>query len=904
MVSFWVPAGLYVSVLLLNPARDWPWLSLGAFMGNLAFDHFYGTPFLPTLGFYCANTVEAWLGAWLVRRFVAERPRLETLKEIVGLLIFSGTISTLAGAAIGAATLVHFGFSHSFWVSWKIWWGSTSLAILLFAPLVLVWYPRPGVKIDYLATRGKKVELAVILSGLAVFMVYLLAWDRGIMSPDRALAAPLMLWAGLRFGPRIGSVTSLLVALPMAYFTTQRFVGLTPEQAASGSYVFGLQIFLAMANLVSMIPAIVLDERNRTMASLREGEARFRTLTDAAFEGIFISEDGRILDANDQGLKMFGYERGEMTGRKITELIASGSQVMVAEAIHNRRENIYGHELRRKDGSSFFAEAQAKHVHLGERTLRMTALRDITERVRTEQALRESEEKFSKAFRTGPDVMSITDYETNCYLEVNEAHERIFGFKRDEVIGRTPAELGIFKNPPKHGELHQELKEKGVVRDEEIEGVARDGRKVALLHSAELIELGGRMCVLRVSHDITERKRAESLIHLQMQVLEMIASGRPLEDTLNTLLRMVELQSPDMLTSIQLLDPEGRHVQRCISPSLPPEFAAAYNGWAIGPCAGSCGTAAWRGEPVYVADIANDPLWADYKKFALPHGLRACWSTPVFDAQKKVLATFAIYYRQPGLPNDQHRQLIEMATHTAAICLGKHRIESEHEQSVAREQEARIEYTLQLIAAQEAERKRIAAELHDSLGQNLLLVKNLAQMAMRQQEPAAAYEQLGNINNLAAQCIAEVRQISRDLHPPQLELLGLKRSLEILLENTAGASDKKFKWKFDDTGKIFPADAAMNLYRIVQESLNNILKHSRAQNVRVTLECDVHEVQLVIADDGCGFNPGKNASVKRGMGLQNIAERVRMLGGKYTLDSAPENGTRLTVVIPVADPSG
>jgi len=96
----------------------------------------------------------------------------------------------------------------------------------------------------------------------------------------------------------------------------------------------------------------------------------------------------------------------------------------------------------------------------------------------------------------------------------------------------------------------------------------------------------------------------------------------------------------------------------------------------------------------------------------------------------------------------------------------------------------------------------------------------------------------------------------------------------------------------------------MNIYRIVQESLNNILKHSRAQNVRVALERDVHEVHLVIADDGCGFTPKKTASVKRGMGLQNIAERVRMLGGKLTLDSAPEHGTRITVAIPVPDSAG
>src|SRR6202000_2044493 len=176
-----------------------------------------------------------------------------------------------------------------------------------------------------------------------------------------------------------------------------------------------------------------------------------------------------------------------------------------------------GHKLLRKDGSHFFGEARTKNVAIGGHQYRMTALRDITERLNTEQALRESEEKFSKAFRTSPDVMSITDYETNRYLEVNEVHGKLFGFTRDEVVGRTPAELGIFKSATGHNDLHQQLKENGFFRGIEIEAVTRDGRKLTILHSAELIDLGGRVCVLRVSHDITERKRIENLNRQQMQ---------------------------------------------------------------------------------------------------------------------------------------------------------------------------------------------------------------------------------------------------------------------------------------------------------------------------------------------------------------------------------------------------
>jgi len=905
MVNYWLPGGWFVAMLLLSPTRDWPWLMLSAVPANVLFDVLHDAkPDFGIIGFFCvANVTEAGLGAWLVRKFVAKTPTFNSLKEFFGLIFFAGVIGAAAGATIGASMLVHYHLTNSFADSWKLMWGGDAMAVLVLTPLVLSFYNAGKISPAGVFRPYRLAEALLIFVGLAVFLWEVLVNGGGVDSP-KVPALIFVLWAGVRFGLRGATAIIFLLTTESAFLTTHYHRGLTVTDLANGDYAFTLQIFVTVAALVGIVPPIVLGERDRTLAKLRESESRFRTLTEAAFEGVFISENGHIVDANDQGLKMFGYTREELNGRDVITLADASSHATVATAIQEEQEEIYGHKLVRRDGSHFLGEARSKTVSSGDRRLRMTALRDITERLNTEQALRESEEKFSKAFRTGPDVMSIADYETNRYLEVNEAHERIFGFKRDEVIGRTAAELGIFKNPPKLGEIRRELKEKGVVRDEEIEGVTRDGRKVALLHSAELIELGGRLCVLRVSHDITERKRAESLTRLQMQVLEMIANGRPLEETLNTLLRMVELQSTEMLTSIQLFDTEGGHMRLCISPSLPPEFAVAYNGVAIGPCAGSCGTAAWRREPVYVADIATDPLWADYKNLALPHGLRACWSTPIFDADKNLLGTFAIYYRHTGLPDEHHRQLIHVATHTAAICIGKQRVEGERAQAIEREQEARIEYTLRLIATQEAERKRIAAELHDSLGQNLLLVKNLAQMAMRQQEPAAAYEQLGTINNLAAQCIAEVRQISRDLHPPQLELLGLKRSLEILMENTDAASDKNFKWKFDDTGKLFPAEAAMNIYRIVQESLNNILKHSRAQNVRVALERDVHEVHLVIADDGCGFTPKKTASVKRGMGLQNIAERVRMLGGKLTLDSAPEHGTRITVAIPVPDSAG
>jgi PAS domain S-box-containing protein len=230
------------------------------------------------------------------------------------------------------------------------------------------------------------------------------------------------------------------------------------------------------------------------------------------------------------------------------------------------------------------------------------------------------------------------------------------------------------------------------------------------------------------------------------------------------------------------------------------------------------------------------------------------------------------------------------------------RAEAERERAVAGEQQARAEYTLQLIQSQEAERKRIAGELHDSLGQNLLLIKNRAQLALVQAgRTPDLRELLEGISHLASQSIAEARQISHDLHPYQLDHLGLTCALEAMIDSAAGSSGIVFQHKLDNVDGLFPKDATTNLYRIVQESLNNILKHSRARQARIRLERDLHEVQLHIEDDGCGFKTGGPVNGGRGLGLKNIAERVRILGGKLKIDSQPGQGTRLEVTIPTAD---
>lgn len=308
-------------------------------------------------------------------------------------------------------------------------------------------------------------------------------------------------------------------------------------------------------------------------------------------------------------------------------------------------------------------------------------------------ALRESESRLRAILEAEPEGVQIVA-SNGQLLEMNPAGLAMLEAASLQQAQQRP--LGDFV-VPEHRGAFQDLHDR-VLRGEngtlefEVEGL-HGARRWLATHATPLRDAAGNVAtLLGVTQDITERKKVEALTAGQMRVMEMIAADAPLVDTLNVLLRGIEAQSPDMLCSVLLIDADNR-MRHCAAPTLPKEFTQAIDGAPIGPNAGSCGTAAFRRERVFVADIVHDPLWKDYRHLAAPHGLRACWSTPIFDPQNKVLGTFAIYYKRPGLPQQSHLRLIESTTHTATICLNRHRTKQ-----ALRESEERFRQVVENIA--------------------------------------------------------------------------------------------------------------------------------------------------------------------------------------------------------------
>jgi len=192
--------------------------------------------------------------------------------------------------------------------------------------------------------------------------------------------------------------------------------------------------------------------------------------------------------------------------------------------------------------------------------------------------------------------------------------------------------------------------------------------------------------------DITEHKKREQLDIDHLHIMGLIPDNSvPLETVLEELIRAVQRYEPALLGSILLMDKDGQHLIHGAAPDLPAAYSEALDGVEIGAAVGSCGTAAFTGEQVIVSDIANDPLWANYKDLALQYGLAACWSQPIKNAQNQVLGTFAMYYKQPRSPKENDINILLQSVAIAANAISRKK-----EDQVRVDMQAQVEHMQRL----------------------------------------------------------------------------------------------------------------------------------------------------------------------------------------------------------------
>jgi len=408
---------------------------------------------------------------------------------------------------------------------------------------------------------------------------------------------------------------------------------------------------------------------------LRNSEEQWR----AAFESnptmyFMLDRAGIMLSVNLFGAEKLGYELDELIGNQVLDTFYEPDRDDVckhAQECFNQPGRMMGWEARkiRKDGTMLWVRETANAILLKNRPVLLVVCEDITEQKRAEEAARRSEAELRALIENIPAMVFIA-LPGPLSEFVSRGWRDYTGLSAEETVGTGWHSAVHPDDLARHIEKYRVCSISGEpFEDETRYRRAADGEyRWFLVRAVPMHDESGRVVKwYGVLTDIEDRKRAESLLAGEKRVLELVARGNPLPEILDTLCRLVEEQDNGALASILLV--EGDRLKCGGAPSLPKAYTDAIDGVLIGPCAGSCGTAAYRGEQIIVEDIATDPLWADYRKAALPHSLLACWSTPVLSSQGKVIATFAMYYREIRRPSQRDQEMIEQITHLAGVAI-------------------------------------------------------------------------------------------------------------------------------------------------------------------------------------------------------------------------------------------
>jgi len=587
-----------------------------------------------------------------------------------------------------------------------------------------------------------------------------------------------------------------------------------------------------------------------------ENRSRLASIVESSDDAIISKNlDGIIVSWNRGAQHIFGFNEAEAVGQSIRILIPSElrdeEKTILQKAKAGERIEHYETVRLTKEGKKINVSLTISPVRdvTGRIIGASKIARDITERKRTQEELKKSEERFSKAFRQSPVALSLTSATTHRYIDVNETFERITGYSRVDVFGKSADELGLWVDPAERARMTQGLQAKGFLRDVECEHRTKDGRNLMALVSAELIEIDGEPCVLAVVTDITERKRAEQALLESEERFRLVANTAPV---------MIWKSGLDKLCDYfnqPWLEFTGRTL-----------VAELGNGWAEG---------------VHPED------WA----------LCLDTYTQAFDARQ----SFKVQYRLKR-HDGEYRWIFNTgvprfnADGSFAGYIGSCLDVTDRKLA----EEALSIVGRRLIEAQEEERSRIARELHDDINQRLALLANGVQefeQAISADLDPLEKQQLRQIWQLTNEVATDIQHMSHQLHPSKLHYLGLAAAVRDLCREFS----RQHKIEVDCVIRDLPQDlednTALSLFRIVQESLRNVVKHSQAQHVKVDLTCRSSLVRLRVSDDGIGFNP-EHVRNYRGLGLVSMQERLRSVGGEFSIWSKPSLGTQVEGRVP------
>ena len=870
----WPAYGVALGAILLCGYRIWPAVLSSAFV--IAF--LSPESALTALGQAAGSTLAAVTGVFLLR-LVNFDNSISRFRDALALVVLGGLGSATVSASIGTFVLhsskvnTYSGLSSA----WLIYWLGDSTGVLLVTPLVLT-IP----SLFRIRGWGRLAELFCLLVILVALCTAVFN-DFSIV-PVRMMAfaiLPIVIWAAVRFGVS-GAAVSMFVVATVA--TVETALGSGPF-AVSTPFVNAVQLdaFFTVFSLTGLTLATLYSERERAEneraqslrkqvamevrlqdeEQLRASEERLRLAQHAARIGTFERDlrTGIVTWSTELEL-MYGLSPGEFDGTtmiffeklihpedrdRVNDLRSSGLET--GQPTKGEWRVIW------PDGSVHWIAGywQVLRNESAEPVRVLGVNMDVTERKLAEGRLREYEEAVEGA----EEMIGVIDRQYR-FLLANRQYLKMRNLTREQVVGHFITEVlseEIFETvlKPKLDECFQGK----VVRYETKFSYPPAGERDLLLSYFPIEGVNGVDRVACILHDITDRKRAEEALLEMNRTLE--AQGSLLRSR-EELLRVFVKNVP---AAVAMLDRDMRYLQvsdRWCSDYLPGgaqiEGRSHYEIFPDMP---------ERWKEVHRRALQGETLRADEDRWDGQDGTHwARWEVRPWKTPEGAVGGILVLAEDITRRKQLEEELLGMSQ--------------------------------KLIESQEQERTRIGRELHDDINQRLAMLS--LELEQLQENPSEIQPRVKELRRQTAEISNDVQALSHDLHSSKLEYLGVVAGMKSWCKEFAERQRMQIDFKSDVPSAV-PLQIGLTLFRVLQEALHNVIKHSGARQVEVQLREDSSEIHLIINDSGRGFDP-EAAYRGKGLGLTSMRERIRLVNGAISIESKRGGGTTIYVRVPLA----
>jgi PAS domain S-box-containing protein len=915
---FWPPNVILLAALLVTPVRWWWPCGLAAFAAHLLAHAQLGlAPAVMALPVqFAGNFFQAILVAFALRRLNDPPWRVDTLRSMIVVIAIAGVAAPALVSALVILIYVWAGWMPDTMPAWSVRFLANAVSTITLAPL-LFSVAAQGLRGLRDIDPRRAAEFVAVLAGLLVVGALTSGSARsGMELPLLYAPLPLLLWAAVRFG---SSGLSIALVATLLLFVGAPFGAPSVASVAADNTMTLAVFLLAIAIPLLLLSAVVQERRNKEQA-LEFSEARYRAVVEDQTELICrFLPDGTYTFVNDAYCRYFRRSREELLGSSFWIFIPPAGHRAAREFLESitpeRPIATREHEVLAPDGEVRWQQWRDRGFFDGRgRLVEYQAVgRDITDRKRAEDKSRELVHNLGERVKELTALHRAAHILQNEDLPMSDLLQQFVGvlpaaWQYPEItaarirLGELEFATPNFKPTPWIQRADFSVAEglRGAIEVVYLAEKPAEQEGPFIAEERSLID-----SLAEVLRAAIERRQAQEQVSLLQTIAMEVGAADDLSSALAVVLRRVCEKTGWAVGQAWIPRSDGAVLDCspawfCVATGLD-KFRNYSEAMSFLPGMALPGRVWSSKQPAWIPDATLEPNFPR-AQVAGEVGLKAALGIPIVSGNE-VLAVIEFFMRETRREDERLVKVITAVAAQLGLVIERKRSAEllRKNETVLRESYDRIQDLAgRLITAQEAERSRIAGELHDDVNQQLAGLSIALSNVKRQLQSGAngtVQEEISRLQGRTIDLADVIRGLSHELHPGILQHAGLVAALRGHCVEFGAQHAIEVTLSAADGLDLIPHDTALCLYRVVQEALRNIAEHAGAHKAEVTLRATEDVLELIVADDGQGFDLAEARSMG-GLGLISLDERVRLIGGSLTIHTALKRGTEMRVRVP------